>query len=110
MSKKKNKKFKRTTSSTSSINNTPKTEIIDSTKATITETPVIQSQEKAAPKDEIEILNEKYKPIRKDIKKLGIVLASLIVLFVVIYIIDGKTGFLGHIGNWVYKITNIQTQ
>jgi hypothetical protein len=61
-------------------------------------------------KDEIEILNEKYLPIQKDVHKLLVVLGCLAILFAGIYFLGAKTNILNNIGNWVYNISNIQTQ
>jgi hypothetical protein len=58
--------------------------------------------------DEIAILNEKYKFVRRDVKKLLIVLGILAVILVGIYIINIKTPFLTTVGDWIYKIGNFQ--
>lgn len=58
--------------------------------------------------DEIVMLNEKYKFVRKDVKKLLIVLGILAIVLVAIYIINTKTPFLNTVGDWIYKIGNFQ--
>ena len=62
----------------------------------------------AVEKDEIAVLNEKYKFVRKDVRKLLFVLAILAVIFIAIYIVNVKVPFLNTIGNWLYKIGNFQ--
>lgn len=112
MSKKKNKKFKKSggAKTISSVQQAPVLTTNSDAKAdNIESTPardIITEKEK----DEIELLNEKYLPIRKDVKKLLIVLAILAVLFVAIYFVGQKTTILTTIGDWLYKISNIQTQ
>lgn len=61
-------------------------------------------------KSEIDELNEKYQPIRRDVKKLLFVLAILAVLFIGAFFLNKYTDYLTIIGNWVYKIGHFQVQ
>ncbi|MDO8443948.1 MAG: hypothetical protein Q7S80_00370 [bacterium] len=54
--------------------------------------------------DEIALLNEKYAFVRRDVRKLIIVLGSLVLLFVAIYFVNTRTTLLTNLGNWIYKI------
>ncbi|PIS07522.1 hypothetical protein COT78_03235 [Candidatus Berkelbacteria bacterium CG10_big_fil_rev_8_21_14_0_10_43_13] len=53
---------------------------------------------------EIAILDERYTYVRRDVRKLMIVLAVLIVLFVATYFLNTKTTVLDNFGDWIYKV------
>lgn len=54
--------------------------------------------------DEIALLNEKYAFVHRDVRKLMIVLGSLVVLFIAIYFINTRTTILTNLGDWIYKV------
>ncbi|MFA7253957.1 MAG: hypothetical protein WC107_05360 [Patescibacteria group bacterium] len=104
MGKKKNKKFK-TSNSTPAIkaaNETPvshgQLEVSADGENKIVETKAVQ--------EEIDLLNEKYRFVRHDVKKLLLTIAGLAVLIVATYFISQKTSYLGSLGDWIYKIGN----
>lgn len=53
---------------------------------------------------------KEYAYVRKDVKKIVIVMASIIALLIVAFIINSKTSAFYSLGNWLYKALNIQTQ
>jgi len=53
-------------------------------------------------------LDEKYRPIHRDVNKLMVVLASLAIIFVGVYFLNDKTTIIANIGTWIYKIGNFQ--
>ncbi|HLC43640.1 MAG TPA: hypothetical protein VJK08_00720 [Patescibacteria group bacterium] len=56
------------------------------------------------PTDEMAALDEKYAFVRRDVRKLMIVLGSLVVLFVAIYFVNTKTTILSNLGDWIYRV------
>ncbi len=76
--------------------------------ATVSAPEQIQSTpvEPVAPEqlDEIALLDEKYAFIRRDVRKLMIVLGSLVILFIAIYFVNTKTEILANLGDWIYKV------
>jgi hypothetical protein len=54
--------------------------------------------------DEMELLNEKYAFVRHDVRKLGIVLGSLVILFIATYFLNTHTTILTNLGDWIYKV------
>ena len=110
MSKKKNKKFKRNKSTLNADSaDTSQKQALQSPAA---ETSVIT--ETTAPKlekteeDPYEL--HQYDHVRKDIRKILFLLAVITVLFIGASVINSKTSALTSIGDWLYKIANIQTQ
>ena len=70
---------------------------------------------KPAPTDhELEDIHDAYKTdkydhVKKDIKKILIIMAIIIVVLIGIYILSLKTTILTSFGDWVYRILNITT-
>ncbi len=54
--------------------------------------------------------DQKYSYIKRDVIKVLVVLVALIILLFAIYFLDKTYSFLGPVGEWLYKILNIQTQ
>jgi len=54
--------------------------------------------------------DQRYSYIRKDVVKVLMVLLALIIILIAIYLLDKSYSFLGPVGDWLYKIMNIQTQ
>jgi uncharacterized membrane protein len=52
---------------------------------------------------------QKYDYVKHDIKKILIIMVSIIIVLFAFYFIELKTTILDTIGNWIYKILNIQT-
>jgi len=109
MGKKKNKKFKQSYHSTDSNSGAmaQPTSITMNNSSTASSTEKITPTESAKPDLETE-LTAKYAYVRKDVLKLGIVIASLAIIFTGIYIIGQKTTVLANVGDWIYKIGNFQ--
>ncbi|HOX41617.1 MAG TPA: hypothetical protein PK263_05505 [bacterium] len=107
MGKKKNKKFKKTAGHSEATTKN----ITRSMTATENEVSEIDSSETNVPIGKVDLMGEldhKYTYVRRDVKKLGIAITTLAILMIVIYFTNQKTGFLGTIGNWIYKVGNFQ--
>lgn len=53
---------------------------------------------------------KEYAYIRKDVKKIVIILSSVIALIIIAFVVNSKTTIFYSMGNWLYKALNIQTQ
>lgn len=51
-----------------------------------------------------------YAYVRRDVKKILIVMSSVIALLIIAFIISNKTSAFNSMGNWLYNTLNIQTQ
>ena len=51
---------------------------------------------------------DKYAHVKKDIKKILIIMAIIILALIGIYVLSLKTTIFSTFGNWIYKILNIQ--
>lgn len=107
MSKKKNKKFKKTTvashSTVSAVG-----ENVSNMQTLSTEKnnqPVIAAEKDNDPYA-ISILNKKYLHVRKDVKKLLITISILVICLIGAYILGAQTSVLSTIGDWLYKLGN----
>jgi len=58
----------------------------------------------------ISILNERYLHVRKDVKKLLIVLGTLVIILIGTYFLGQKTTVLSSVGDWLYKLGNFSIQ
>lgn len=57
-----------------------------------------------------EIYNaEEYKHVKTDIRKILIVMAIILIVLFGVYYIDLKNGFLSQIGDYIYKLSHIQS-
>jgi len=69
------------------------------------------SEEKiAAPQEETDVpeaIENEYAHVKKDVKKILIIMLLIILLLVIIYIVSLKTALLSSLGDWVYKLLNI---
>lgn len=97
---KKNKKFK---NKTKNVNLTPKSqtthEVVDTeNSADVTRVEV------AADLNEDEILNEKYRYVRHDVKRLVLIIFALFIVTGIFYWLNIRTSVLDSFGNWIYKI------
>jgi len=114
MGKKKNKKLKKKKISQ------PQSQPIQTVDATSNES-VLETVEREfsveaaeAPKkvlsaeDEI-YLSEEYKHVRTDIRKILIVMAIILIVLFAVYFADLKYGILTHVGDYIYKISHIQS-
>lgn len=104
MSKKKTKKFKHGGPHRPQIN-TPITQINEQ----IVQDPSGSTTTVATEVTSTPSLDEKYLYVRKDIKKILIFVGIIIVLLVGFYFLQTKTSVLNSFGDWIYKITGIQT-
>jgi len=60
-------------------------------------------------KDDSIIDEPTRKLISKDVKMIIITLAGLVLILVTVMVLQQKTVYMNTFGNWLYKITNIQT-
>lgn len=51
---------------------------------------------------------DKYDHVKKDIKKILIIMLIIVLALFGTYLLSFKTSFLGTFGNWVYELLNIQ--
>ena len=54
--------------------------------------------------------DKEYPSIKKDVLKIVISLASILVLLFILFYINQKTGILSSLGDWAYRVSNIHTQ
>lgn len=52
---------------------------------------------------------DKYNHVKKDVVKILIIMAAIVLVIVAVYILNSKTTIFTSFGDWVYKILNIQT-
>lgn len=64
----------------------------------------------AAPEVETEAEKEEYSYVKKDVKKILIVIGSIFVLLFAAYYASIKTPIFNSMGDWLYNTLNIQTQ
>lgn len=53
-------------------------------------------------------MSDKYDHVKKDIKKILIIMLSIFIILFGVYYLSLKTTYLASIGDWIYKILNIQ--
>lgn len=107
MSKKKNKKFKKSSAVIKPSVLNAQDNIVE--KQSETQKNNITSSVTAEKNNDpyaISILNERYIPVRRDVRKLLIVLSILAIILVGTYFVGLKTNILSAIGDWLYKIGN----
>lgn len=107
MSKKKNKKFKK-------IKPKLKPAIATNTGTFTSSDPVFPEKAVETPPANEKIIesenaykNPEYDHVKKDIKKILLIITILIVLFAGIYVLGEKTNSLKAIGDWIYRVANI---
>lgn len=54
--------------------------------------------------------NQEFNYVRRDVKKILIIMVLIIVIIIALYFVDAKTTVLSSMGDWFYKLFNIQTQ
>lgn len=112
MSKKKTKKFKKNKPQLSS--QPEKMEITDFTSSdpVAPEDSISGKQTPATGKTHSQNTDESYshsKHVKKDVKKIVLIIFLLSLIFVGIYFLGSETNVLSSFGDWIYKIANIQT-
>ena len=117
MSKKKFKKFKKKhahqTQYVAPVQTAVTTPIETEVMAEIHDEPeVVEKVEaKTAPMlEETEAEKKEYGYVRKDVRKILIVIGSIFILLFVAYCLSLKTPIFNSMGNWLYNTLNIQTQ
>jgi len=117
MSKKKKKKLKKSRQSKNKMMSGSRPEALGkksiNTPNIISEPEVVENVEGEQEEKNIyeEIYkNQRYSYIKKDVAKVLVVLLILVVLLFAIYFLDKSYSFLKPVGDWLYKIMNIQTQ
>ena len=53
---------------------------------------------------------KEYAYVRRDVKKILIVMGSIIALLIIAFVVNSKTTAFYSMGNWLYNSLNIQTQ
>ncbi len=107
MSKKKNKKFKKSSTASQPSISMPRESTPEKQPSTLqAHTQISNTTLKNNDPYAISILNEKYLHVRKDVNKLLIVLLILAIVLMGIYFIGLKTNILTVVGDWLYKIGN----
>lgn len=106
MSKKKNRKFKKSHSSQPIPTPAISVKTISATERSTEPTVTPISVPTAIETNEIAILNEKYQYVRRDVKKLLLTILLLGVLFVGFYILGQKTSILTQFADWIHKVGN----
>jgi len=109
MSKKKNK-FKKKHQAQHNIPSAPRdTEKILSPEGELLEEVLDKRPDMIEPEDMHDAYKtDQYDHVKKDIKKILIIMVIIIVALIGIYILSMKTSILSSFGDWVYKILNIQ--
>jgi len=76
----------------------------------VDERPVVAEETKSTPAESESIIDEPTKKlIRKDVQMIMFTLLGLALVLVAVRILEVKTPTVDTFGNWLYKITNIQT-
>ena len=117
MSKKKFKKKKHKKHSKQNIYLAPRPTVSAtpaiSSGVTEEEAPEIIEEEIAKPTQDAVIPAEEekeYAYVRKDVRKILIVMGSIIALLIIAFIVNSKTTIFYSMGDWLYNTLNIQTQ
>lgn len=55
-------------------------------------------------------LTKQYDHVRRDIKKVTLIMTLILLSVVGFYFLNDKTPYLTNLGDWIYKVANIQTQ
>jgi len=77
------------------------------------EVPEIIEEEVAKPTSDAIIPAEdeaEYAYVRGDVKKILIVMGSVIALLIIAFVVNSQTSAFDSMGNWLYNSLNIQTQ
>jgi len=82
---------------------------IEATPAAIEETPTVEKTAKTPIEDESIIDSPTKKLIAKDVRLIAITLFGLVIILIAVKILQTKTGIINNFGDWLYKISNIQT-
>lgn len=107
MSKKKFKKFKKISNQQLQTNNAATSS--EKRDAIVSELNATEKERKELAEKDI-YDTDKYDHVKKDVKKITIILGSIILLLFGIYFLSLKTTYLSTAGNWIYKILNIQAE
>lgn len=113
---KKNKKFKKV-----KHQGVPQANIVDKTNESYDEVASLENEPETsiqeAPGDRREKIDEndpyktkKYDYVKKDITKILITFAIIVLALIAAYYISTKTTFFVKISDWIYNIANIQAQ
>jgi hypothetical protein len=113
MSKKKNKRFKKNKPQKVFLNEkSESSNTLVSSDTTISDESIANDQTAQASTVKIDdpYTHNQYDHVKKDTKKILIIIGIISVIFLGIYFIGLKTEILNSFGDWIYKIANIQTQ
>jgi hypothetical protein len=105
---KKNKKFKNKKIYSNNSSPAPAKIELDENR---TIEPVMR-EERVVIKEETEVdhyKTDKYAHVKKDIAKILVIMTSILILLLVIYFISLKTTYLTSLGDFIYRISHIQT-
>lgn len=107
MSKKKNK-FKK-----NKRHSAPITSIKRTVSSTNKEDQLLEKRDDIVLEENTDIgtedISNEYAHVQKDVKKILIIMSSIMILLAIIYYLSTTTPLLSSLGDWIYKILNIQT-
>jgi hypothetical protein len=111
MSKKKLKKFKkgghvkqkgRVSSSSTNITEQKRENLIEEIES-------MENERIAEKETEPDIyMSDKYDHVKRDVKKILLIMFAILIVLFLTYYVSLKTTYLSSLGNWIYKILNIQ--
>lgn len=118
MSKKKFKKKKNKKHSHHAVYSSPKPTLVSAVsdkgkKEIVEEEEIVAEPTKASVYHDAKIPAEEekeYAYVRRDVKKIVIVMGSIMVLLIIAFVVNSKTSAFYSLGNWLYNSLNIQTQ
>jgi len=106
MSKQKTKKFKRNHKGTAAqpLEITSTAKIVDSIEP-VASAPTVNLESQS----DDDAIEKEYAYVRKDVRLILLTILLLVVLLIIAFILGEKTTWLRTLGDFIYKITNIQT-
>jgi hypothetical protein len=106
----KNKKLKKKKQHTLSPNEAVVLSVTDESNAPIVETEAVAHTAKNSPVEKSSQDNEEeYAYVKKDIRKILLIMLIIVVLVVALYFSNQQTAWIPKVGDWIFKILNIQT-
>lgn len=70
----------------------------------------VSTAQTVAPAEAKEEVAEEFKYVKKDVRKILLLMLGIVILLLALYFIDQSSHYLNTVGSWFYKILNIQTQ
>lgn len=108
---KKNKKLKKKKQHTLSPSEAVVVSVANESNTPIIETEAVTQTAKNSPEDKSSPENkDEYSYVRKDIRKIIFIMLIIVLLVVVLYFSNQQTAWIPKVGDWIFKLLNIQTQ